>query len=369
MPRQEYRFVIDTFTPESIPMARLAEYMAGIAKMLGNEERVHFLTMEAGSVAIRNYVEETAVPKVTARLKGIRNNTAPSEAIDAYAEIDRRLAEDNAIGIIETMTEGRIIEFPGRARNRQQVFGAFVQPGTLDGTLIRVGGRDATVPVYLQEGSTIHHCNANRDVAKKLAPHIYGDPLRVHGSGRWFRDGFGNWTMDRFTINHFDVLQQSTLRDAIDKLRSIPDGVQILDDPVEELRRIRHGDPGRSPFDAELSSILLPSRGRSSVTQNFGHESRYSARTATGLSGTRNVRRGNHQLPRTVGHMAYQDPRRPTEHTKERIESDWLTLKEVAAMFGCTPRAVRFRIKAGTLRAEKVGVMWLVRREWAEGAR
>ena len=61
-----------------------------------------------------------------------------------------------------------------------------------------------------------------------------------------------------------------------------------------------------------------------------------------------------------------RDGQAPTRHTKARIEDGWLTLAEVARMFGCSPRAVRFRIKRRTLRAEKVGVMWLVRREWAE---
>jgi hypothetical protein len=36
----QYRFKIDVFDVDNIPMARLAEYMAELAKLLGEPERV-----------------------------------------------------------------------------------------------------------------------------------------------------------------------------------------------------------------------------------------------------------------------------------------------------------------------------------------
>ncbi len=35
--RQQYRFKIDVFSVESLPMSRLAEYMTQLAKLLGEE--------------------------------------------------------------------------------------------------------------------------------------------------------------------------------------------------------------------------------------------------------------------------------------------------------------------------------------------
>jgi len=70
-------------------------------------------------------------------------------------------------------------------------FRAFSQPGVLDGVLIRVGGRDDTVPVHLRDGERIHLCHAARDMAKRLAVHLYGPVLRVQGNGRWKRDADG----------------------------------------------------------------------------------------------------------------------------------------------------------------------------------
>lgn len=38
----EYRFQIDAYTPETITMARLAEYMTYLAQVLGETASVHF---------------------------------------------------------------------------------------------------------------------------------------------------------------------------------------------------------------------------------------------------------------------------------------------------------------------------------------
>jgi hypothetical protein len=54
-----YQFYIDAFTPETIPMARLADYMASFAELLGHCEYVHLEKLKPGSLA------------VTARAEGI----------------------------------------------------------------------------------------------------------------------------------------------------------------------------------------------------------------------------------------------------------------------------------------------------------
>ena len=42
----EYRFEIDAFTPDTIPMARLAQYLGDIARMMGQEASVHFARVD-----------------------------------------------------------------------------------------------------------------------------------------------------------------------------------------------------------------------------------------------------------------------------------------------------------------------------------
>jgi hypothetical protein len=42
MTEYEYTFRIDVFTPETMPMARLAEYLAELSKLVGHSQSTHF---------------------------------------------------------------------------------------------------------------------------------------------------------------------------------------------------------------------------------------------------------------------------------------------------------------------------------------
>ena len=46
----------------------------------------------------------------------------------------------------------RLIEFPGRTRHVEEKLGPIEQPGTLDGEVIQIGGRDETINVHLRAG-------------------------------------------------------------------------------------------------------------------------------------------------------------------------------------------------------------------------
>lgn len=245
MERQEYKFRIDAFTPDTLPMKRLAEYMNELATLFGSQERVHFVRIDAGSATVVQQVEYEHIPKVRERLVGVKDRSAPADAIKAYSRIDGMLADDNATGVIETKLEtemAKIIEFPGKNRESSERFGPINQAGSVDGVLIRIGGIDETVPaLLLEEGTKQHHCTCNRDVARRLAPHLFGGILRARGNGRWQRDDFGNWVMEKFIIQDFQILDESRLSDIVSRLRSIPSDLQSLDDPPREMRQIRHG--------------------------------------------------------------------------------------------------------------------------------
>ena len=194
MATQEYRFKIDAFTPETLPMKRLAEYMDELATLFGSQERVHFLRLEKGSATLVQMVEHEHIPKVKERLEGVKRRNAPQDAIDAYSIIDKMLAQDNATGILEAKLLGnrktaKIIEFPGRNRESVEQFGPVTQQGTIDGVLVRIGGTDETVPVLLLEEDKIRrYCTCTREIARRLAPYLFAGTLRVFGTGTWRRD-------------------------------------------------------------------------------------------------------------------------------------------------------------------------------------
>src|SRR5471030_3472991 len=64
----EYEFWFDAYTPETIPMERLAKYMAALAKMLGHGTSVHFDRMVSGSTVNILKVGREDAPKVFHRL-------------------------------------------------------------------------------------------------------------------------------------------------------------------------------------------------------------------------------------------------------------------------------------------------------------
>jgi hypothetical protein len=217
---RQYRFKIDAFSVDSIPMARLAEYMAQLAKLLGETERVHFSHLEEGSAVLVSSIEDTAVPKVAERLVAVRNGAAPKEVMSVYKTLDTMLAKDNAVGVLAG--EGaEVIPFPGRSRPKPVRYGPFRERGSLDGMLIRLGGRDETIPVLLQDGEALLNCETSREIAKRLAPHYLGAPLRVHGNGKWVREEDGTWKLQQFYIDDFEVLDDSPLMDVVEKLRAV----------------------------------------------------------------------------------------------------------------------------------------------------
>lgn len=237
--RYQYRFKIDVFTPGTITMARLAEYMAEVAELLGHEAFVHFVKLEGGSTVLVQEAEPEAVPKVHDQVNEVKRGEGPLEARKARLNIDRMLSEDNGSGDPIAPQGRRVLHFPGAKAQKDLVYGPFNQPDELTGTVIMIGGRNDPVPVHLQDGGGIHLCAAKRDVARRLAAHMFAAPIRVCGTGRWFRDGTGEWQMKEFRITDFRSLGQVPLREIVNKLRGVKASWRDMADPIGELQKIR----------------------------------------------------------------------------------------------------------------------------------
>ena len=242
---REYKFRIDAYTPETLPMERLAEYMADLAKILGEPANVHFVRLDPGSTVLVQMIDEEAEPKVRHRIQTVRSGDGPADALLAYNRINRRLLDDNAIGALSDDRGANVIDFPGRNLADPVTFGAFNQTGSLDGQLIRIGGVRDQVPVILLASDGTHiNCQAPREMAKTIARYLLGPELRVHGDGRWHRDKTGTWQLARFTIGSFEVLDGEPLSAVVARLRDIKGSEwPEVEDPWAELERERNG-PG-----------------------------------------------------------------------------------------------------------------------------
>jgi hypothetical protein len=121
---------------------------------------------------------------------------------------------------------------------------AIISP--LEGQVIRVGGKDETVPVHLRDGAIIHSgLNTTPELARRIAQHLLGPTLRVFGTGTWFRGGDGCWQLRSFRITDFAVLDEAPLSDVVKALRRVEgSGWGEVPDPVRALLEERHGHGG-----------------------------------------------------------------------------------------------------------------------------
>lgn len=229
-------------------MARLAEYMRQFAILLGETDRVHFDKIVAGSTSVRALVEYEAVPAVNMRVRATSVGTAPNDAMLALSALDKMLANDNTSGSIRRIEadeqEEEMIRLLGADRGLEPIFGPISQPTTLDGKVIRVGGKQQEVPVHIETRTGIEsHCVATRAMAKEFGKRLFDGEFRFYGDGKWVRDEAGKWKLQRFHITRFEPLDESTLSDAVMDLRAVEGRDWSKADPWSEFREIRADDP------------------------------------------------------------------------------------------------------------------------------
>ena len=240
---EDLEFKIDAWSPSTIPQERLGEYLIELAKLYGEAGSVRFKGIRKGSVKIISHVDQPARPKVERRLFEVGRNAAPKEVVDAFNRIDRMLAEDNSTGIVRGLEGGKILQFPGKSRPRTIEIGPIKEAGCLEGEIIRIGGRDRSIHVALQDGDIVWSViETDREMARQLGPMIFGPILRLWGTGTWYRRGSGKWRLERFQASGWERLSDSPLEESIEAIRHIGGSAWGAEsDPVATLLSDRHG--------------------------------------------------------------------------------------------------------------------------------
>lgn len=242
---RDYVFKIGSYSPETIPMERLAAYMSDLAKLVGNIESVHFLAIEPGSAALKYRVDEAVATGANLRIRAAHAGAGPRDALQAYHALNRKLVEDRSSGLIQEADGAEIIQFPGGRVEPEEELRGFGQRDSLDGVVQRVGRsrREASVLIETRDRQNLP-ARTYKSTAQRLARHIFGSEVRLHGYGIWMRTRDGVWMLSDFWINDFEVLEDTPLADVIAELHAI-EGSEWpnLPDPWDELDRLRHGDP------------------------------------------------------------------------------------------------------------------------------
>lgn len=238
---------IRRYTPATIPMVRLADYMQKFAQLLGEPTNVHFKKLTKGSAKLAAVVDFDATPKVNLRLREIRAGTAPAADLKIATDLNSMLANDNTSGEVIRLAPNEVmIPFLGANREKQPIYGPISQATTLDGVVVRVGGisEPAAVQIRTTDGMQTH-CYVTHAMAKDLGKHLYGAEIRFFGDGRWTRNEDGVWELVRFSITRFEELDAASLTEVVGELRAMEGRDWAGIDPWKELHDLRGTKGGK----------------------------------------------------------------------------------------------------------------------------
>ncbi len=133
------------------------------------------------------------------------------------------------------------MQFPGVAVPTGPTLGPIKELGEIDGTIISVGGKDATKHIRMLDSHGKELCLSTRStqLAKELGVHLF-EEVRVSGRGTWIRNESGAWELKDFTVEGFEPIGATSLVDAFFALRGMKnDGWTHFDDPLAALADIR----------------------------------------------------------------------------------------------------------------------------------
>ncbi|MBF0379801.1 MAG: hypothetical protein HQL69_02215 [Magnetococcales bacterium] len=222
-------------------MSRLSEYMAQLSKLLGSQEKVHFGGLLKGSTILRVCVEDEVEKCVVKRLQAANSPGDDSDARKHYITLNGMLQFDKAVGTIRREKGESLLIFPGRKTVDLQPIGPIKQPSAVEGVLIRIGGKDSTIPAYIESIDGISYILElrSRELAKKMSKHLF-ENIRVSGEGQWERKIETGWTLKKLVVQDFELLEEASLLDSVAALRMAPKSDwQKLDDPMSTWKDMR----------------------------------------------------------------------------------------------------------------------------------
>jgi hypothetical protein len=234
---------------DNLSLEDVGQYLADFAALLGKDVTPKYHSIKRGSLTMRATVPADREIDVKTRAFLLRTGDAPEEAIRARQRISRRLGINRAKrATLLDSSNSKVVEIPVEKPSEiAPPVPSVIRAGSLQGKVIRLGGRQDPVSVEIQDvDGFVYLCRATRDVAKKLARDMFDPIVRIHGSGRWHRTEEGVWRVEDFLISRHEVLDDSSFAQAVNELRAIPANWKDLSDPYSELRKIKNGEP-RNP--------------------------------------------------------------------------------------------------------------------------
>jgi len=234
---EELSFVIPGYTPETIPLGRLIEYLQQMAVVLGDPESLHLVAVTEGSVTPVLHAPKAVALEARDRARRVQVGDGTRKQIDAYNRIRRMVRRDaprlSKPALLRSEKQV-LLEIPAAPEDTGELSG-IRQATTIDGQLIRVGGagEDAAMQVQDSQGRILSGFTAKRALAKDLASLLW-EPVRLSGVGLWARNADGDWHLERMQVQSYERLDDEELSVVLDRLRGL--NVVWPEDALDRLR-------------------------------------------------------------------------------------------------------------------------------------
>lgn len=203
---------LDGTSPETLPMARLGQYLSALSELYGSEDAVHFKDVSEGSACLNTWVDNEASYNAVIQ----RSTSQAANSGRAYLKLVKLLSHDRFDAKIINDKEIIIVDFPSIT---EEVPFVVRKKGRVQGKLYNVGGKDESAPVKLEgaNGET-YHCEATPALAAQLGAYLFKQ-VRLSGDSEWVKKD-GKWKLKKLTVESFEVLQKTSIKSTLRALQN-----------------------------------------------------------------------------------------------------------------------------------------------------
>lgn len=205
---REYRFKIDDYTPETMPLGFLTECLNQLAKVLGDDQHLHLMRVEKSSTSPVIWIDAEAEAGIKERAREIKQGTAAPSVVAAVGELNKTLRNHKTKASLIGPRKNNVIPFPGIELPVSEIieYGPVNQAGTLDGVPMTVGGTQKNAWIHLRgrQKHEQYNCTASHAKAKDIAQYLFTKIIRVRGLAVGYDKMTvrGRWSILRLAISN-----------------------------------------------------------------------------------------------------------------------------------------------------------------------
>ena len=203
MKKTQYEFIIKDFSPSTLKISRLAEYLKELSKIFGETHKIYFDRVDEGSVCLKFNIEERIEKKISEHLIKRFNSKEIQDSI-----LQKLLEKDETSAILK-ISDGKMIQFPGIENPKKIKEFTISCERVTTGKIVSISGKDKTINVDLLDNGIEYYCLCFEDIVKKLKWGMY---ISAATEGYWIKTDEG-WRTDRkkrLKIKNFKILKKQT---------------------------------------------------------------------------------------------------------------------------------------------------------------